>query len=199
MLMRIPIRGYFEVNCFFCIDGESNHGFIIDPGAQAVDLLRVIEEHHWTIEKILLTHGHFDHIGAVDTHRETLHIPVLAHEKSASYLSDPTKNLSYYCGQPITVSATQKVARGERIALQANPTFALTVLYTPGPRTQHPTIQKLNTQPLWGTPSLKAALAQLSFQMAMPPFCGRASQIQSAHCPTKRSCSPVTQKRYALG
>ena len=132
MLIRIPVRGYFEVNCYFCIDDESGHGFIIDPGAQANELLNVIEKHHWTIEKILLTHGHFDHLGAVDTLSRTLHVPVLAHEKSETYLLDPAMNLSYYYGQPITVSGTQKVVSGDRISLQVNPAFFLTVLHTPG-------------------------------------------------------------------
>ena len=73
MIAEIPVKGYFEENCFFYIDDETKHGFIIDPGAQADELLEVIRKNGWTIEKILLTHGHFDHTGAVDELREPKH------------------------------------------------------------------------------------------------------------------------------
>ena len=75
MIVEVPVKGYFEENCFFFIDDKTKHGFIIDPGAQADGLLSVIRENGWVIEKILLTHGHFDHTGAVDKIRSTLEIP----------------------------------------------------------------------------------------------------------------------------
>ena len=62
MIAEVPVKGYFEENCFFYIDDRTKHGFIIDPGAQADRLLNLIGEKGWTIEKILLTHGHFDHM-----------------------------------------------------------------------------------------------------------------------------------------
>ena len=64
MIAEVPVKGYFEENCFFYIDDKTRHGFIIDPGAQARGLLNLIHEKDWTIEKILLTHGHFDHVDA---------------------------------------------------------------------------------------------------------------------------------------
>ncbi|MBR2734183.1 MAG: MBL fold metallo-hydrolase, partial [Selenomonadaceae bacterium] len=65
MILMTQVRGIFETNAYFYIDDDTRHGFLIDPGAQADELLKIIGEHDWTIEKILLTHGHFDHIGAV--------------------------------------------------------------------------------------------------------------------------------------
>ena len=65
MILRTAVQGVFETNCYFYVDDETRHGFLIDPGAQADALLRIIDERGFTIEKILLTHGHFDHIGAV--------------------------------------------------------------------------------------------------------------------------------------
>lgn len=62
MIAGVPVKGYFEENCFFYIDDKTKHGFIIDPGAQADELINVIRENGWVIENILLTHGHFDHI-----------------------------------------------------------------------------------------------------------------------------------------
>ena len=75
MVAEVPVKGVFEENCYFFIDDPTKHGFVIDPGAQGEGLLRLIRKEGWTIEKILLTHGHFDHTGAVDLLRKELGIP----------------------------------------------------------------------------------------------------------------------------
>jgi len=80
MITGVTVKGYFEENCYFYIDDQTKHGFLIDPGAQAEGLLRMIRKEGWTIEKILLTHGHFDHTGAVNDIRKALGIPVYAYE-----------------------------------------------------------------------------------------------------------------------
>ena len=132
MIAEVPVKGYFEENCFFYIDDRTKHGFIIDPGAQADGLINVIRENGWVIEKILLTHGHFDHTGAVDEIRRSLGIPVLAHRRSDEYLLDARKNLSALCGPAITVKDVEYLDDGDTIALEADPDFCLKVIYTPG-------------------------------------------------------------------
>ena len=78
MIARVPVKGYFEVNCYFWIDDETKHGFLIDPGAQGHELMRLCRKNGWIIEKILLTHGHFDHIGGIAAIREEADkLPVL--------------------------------------------------------------------------------------------------------------------------
>lgn len=72
MIRRIVVKDVFAVNCYFYIDDETRHGFLIDSGAQASRILQKIEENGWTIERILLTHGHFDHTGAVREIAQTL-------------------------------------------------------------------------------------------------------------------------------
>lgn len=132
MIVEVPVKGYFEENCFFFIDDKTKHGFIIDPGAQADGLLSVIRENGWVIEKILLTHGHFDHTGAVDKIRSTLEIPVLAYGRSDEYLLDARKNLSALCGPAIIVKNAEYLYDGDVIALEANPDFYVTTIYVPG-------------------------------------------------------------------
>ena len=132
MIVEVPVKGYFEENCFFYIDDRTKHGFIIDPGAQADGLIDVIRENGWVIEKILLTHGHFDHTGAVDEIQRILGIPVLAHRRSGEYLLDARKNLSALCGPAITVKDVENLDDGDTIALEANQDFCLKVIYTPG-------------------------------------------------------------------
>lgn len=132
MIAEVPVKGYFEENCFFYIDDETKHGFIIDPGAQADELLELIRKNGWTIEKILLTHGHFDHTGAVDEIRDMLNISVFAHRRSDEYLLDARKNLSALCGPEIIVKDVVYLDDGDVIRLDSNPDFSLQVIYTPG-------------------------------------------------------------------
>ena len=132
MIAEVPVKGYFEENCFFYIDDRTKHGFIIDPGAQADRLLDLIGEKGWTIEKILLTHGHFDHMGAVDEIQDALGIPVYAHLRSDEYLLDARKNLSALCGPPIIVRDAEYLDDGDVVSLNADPDVALKVIYVPG-------------------------------------------------------------------
>ena len=132
MITEVPVKGYFEENCFFYIDDRTKHGFIIDPGAQGKELLALIRKNGWTIEKILLTHGHFDHIGGVDILRDALGIPVLAHKRSDEYLLDARMNLSALCGPPITVDNVVYLDDGDEVKLQTDSGTSLKVIYTPG-------------------------------------------------------------------
>ncbi len=132
MVRCVPVKGYFAENCFFYLDEETGHGFLIDPGAEAERLLAIIQREGWTIEKILLTHGHFDHTGAVDALRKALNIPVLAHENADRYLLDPRMNLSAFCVGNWIVQNVEKLLDGAVISLEANPAFSLRVIHTPG-------------------------------------------------------------------
>jgi len=132
MIAQVPVIAHFVENCFFYVDDTSKHGFIIDPGAQAEKLLGMIREKGWIIEKILLTHGHFDHIGAVNEIRSALQIPVLAYKSDNDYLRDPEWNLSPSFGLSIIIENTESIEDGQIIRLDSNPAFSLKVIYTPG-------------------------------------------------------------------
>ncbi len=132
MIVEVPVKGYFNENCYFYIDDETKHGFLIDPGAEAKVLLKLISDKGWIIEKILLTHGHFDHTGVVNEIRDALGIPVIAHINSDQYLLDGYMNLSAQCGSSIIIGGVEYTNDGDILALEANKDFTLKVLYTPG-------------------------------------------------------------------
>jgi len=132
MVKMVSVKGYFEENCYFYIDEKTMHGFLIDPGAQPQVLKEIIHGNGWTIEKILLTHGHFDHFGAANELRHSLRIPIYAYEKADKYLLDGKMNLSSFCGREIRLPETGKFRDGDEIQLQSNPEFKLKVLYGPG-------------------------------------------------------------------
>jgi hydroxyacylglutathione hydrolase len=132
MVVEVTVKGYFEENTFFYIDDKTKHGFVIDPGAQGEELLNLIHKNGWVIEKVLLTHGHFDHTGAVEYLRKTLNIPVMAHRRSDEYLLDTRMNLSAYCGQNIVIENIEYLDDKDRILLSGNPETYLDVIYSPG-------------------------------------------------------------------
>ena len=132
MVITVPVKGYFEENTYFWIDEGTNRGFLIDPGWEEERLLRMIRYNGWTIEKILLTHGHFDHMGAAGAVRDALGIPILAHERSADYLTNAKWNLSEFCGAPILVENAVLFRDGDCIAMESDPSAVLRVIHTPG-------------------------------------------------------------------
>lgn len=132
MIRELQVQGVFAENTYFYIDAHSKSGFLIDPGAQAGVIYDVIVRNGWNIEKILLTHGHFDHLGAAEQLREKLVAPIYIYSSDARYLSDPYLNLSANSGMPITVPHYEELYDGEIIRLKANSGFYLEVIHTPG-------------------------------------------------------------------
>lgn len=132
MIRELTVQGVYAENCYFYIDSVSNAGFIIDPGAQGDLILDIIRQHGWKIEKILLTHGHFDHIGAVQLLHETLGAPVYIYPDDAPYLADTHLNLSAASPHPITIPHYEELYDGEVIRLKENTGFYLKVIHTPG-------------------------------------------------------------------
>ena len=87
------ILGEMHTNCYFIIDEETNKAVIVDPAAELDRLLRIIKERNLSVEFILLTHAHFDHMMALDGLREAVNAPLYVHEFDAEAVTDP--KLSY--------------------------------------------------------------------------------------------------------
>lgn len=132
MIKKLPVTGMFTVNSYFLIDSETNHGFLIDPGAEANILLNYINVNNLIIEKILITHGHFDHIGAVNEISQVLNIPVYIHKKGKKYIQNPIWNLSASFGQNIIIEATNYMKNNELIKLEANSNIILRAIHVEG-------------------------------------------------------------------
>lgn len=132
MIKELQVTGVFTTNTYFYIEENSNAGFLIDPGAQAGIIYDTIVRNGWKIEKILLTHGHFDHFGAAELLRERLVAPIYIYSSESPYLTDPYLNLSANSGNPMTVPHYEELHDGEIIRLKENSGFYLRVIHTPG-------------------------------------------------------------------
>lgn len=133
-VIKVPVRDVFETytNSCFYIDEKTKHGFLIDPGAEADKFLSIIKEKGWVIEKILLTHGHFDHTGAVEILNKTLKIPYVIHKNGELFLKDTHFNLSKYFKRNVVLTEAQYFNDGDIISLSSNSAIKLQVIHTPG-------------------------------------------------------------------
>lgn len=113
MVERI-IVGKYAVNCFLVMCDETKEGIIIDPGAQASLIDREIKKYQMTVKYIVLTHGHGDHIGAVEELKALYNVPVIAAEDEDDLLQSPEYNASdRICDHPISFQADHYIRDNE--------------------------------------------------------------------------------------
>lgn len=93
MDIQTVVVGSLEENCYILT--HNGEAAVIDPGAQADVIIKKIEESKAKIKMILLTHGHFDHIGGVSPLARYSGAPVYIHTQDADMLRDNSKNLSF--------------------------------------------------------------------------------------------------------
>ncbi|WP_430609228.1 MBL fold metallo-hydrolase [Enterococcus sp. DIV0876] len=86
------VTGPVQENCYLIWDEDTL--LIIDPGAEAARLISEIDKIAVAPQAILLTHTHYDHIGAVDQLRDYYNVPVYVSPLEQEWLNDPQKNLS---------------------------------------------------------------------------------------------------------
>lgn len=123
--------GMLAEQTYFIIDEQTKKTFIVDPGDDASIINRKIDQEGLKVEKILLTHGHFDHIGAVEEVRKHTGCQVVIHTAGKLYLQDVNYNLSPMIGSHITVEADGYVEHGDVITLEGTD-IELEVIHAPG-------------------------------------------------------------------
>lgn len=94
----IPVTPYLQ-NCSLVWDA-SGRAALIDPGGEIDRLLAEVATRKLTLEKILLTHGHLDHVGAADDLRSRLGIPIEGPERAEQFWLDMLPQQAQMFGFP---------------------------------------------------------------------------------------------------
>jgi glyoxylase-like metal-dependent hydrolase (beta-lactamase superfamily II) len=124
-------------NCFLVRRKASDRVLVVDPGEEAERILAKLEEIDATAEAILITHCHFDHIGAVSPVAEATGAPVYCPEIETPILSDIMAFVPWEGFGPFEdYEADETVSGGETLELAG---LEVDVLFTPGHSPGHVT------------------------------------------------------------
>ncbi|OIJ16072.1 hypothetical protein BKP35_03580 [Anaerobacillus arseniciselenatis] len=127
---QLPL-GPLQTNAYVLFD-ENKDAVIFDPGGEGTKLNTLLEAEGLTPKAILLTHAHFDHIGAVDDVREFWNVPVYIHHLEKDWLPDATKNGSaLFLGNDAITARDADFLIKEEGKLDIG-TFSFEVFETPG-------------------------------------------------------------------
>ena len=77
----------FVTNCYILSCEETAETIIIDPGAEAASILDYIDSNQLQLKFIVATHGHADHVGAVNEIKRQKGVPFYLHEKEQTVLA----------------------------------------------------------------------------------------------------------------
>ncbi|MFK2824358.1 MBL fold metallo-hydrolase [Bacillus sp. B190/17] len=102
--IQLPL-GALQTNCYI-LSNQAKECIVFDPGAEGEKLVQWLNKNDLKPLAILLTHAHFDHIGAVEQVRQAFNIPVYLHKEEEDWLVNPALNgsarfqLGEVSGQP---------------------------------------------------------------------------------------------------
>lgn len=137
MDVRMLTVGPVQENCFIARPDGGDRAVVIDPGEEAEKLVGAIEELGVGVDAILLTHTHFDHVGAVAPLARATGAPVYCPELEVGVLADIMSFVPWPGFGPFeSYDADETVKGGERLELAG---MEIDVLFTPGHSPGHVT------------------------------------------------------------
>lgn len=126
---RHPV-GPYQANAWLAWDDVRHEAFLVDAGAEPERLLKEIETLGVTLQAILQTHAHADHIAALPEVAAATGAPVYLHPDAEPMLHSAEENLSALAGMPITAAVPYTPVRdGERLEILGR---EVRVYHTPG-------------------------------------------------------------------
>lgn len=127
-IMKLVV-GQLQENCFILFD-ENKDAFVVDPGGSSENIIEAIEKNGLNIKYILLTHGHFDHVGAVAALVKKYKAPVYLSKEDRAFLESPKEVRASSFGMQIEAADVDVfVKEGDEIPFSEG---TIKVIETPG-------------------------------------------------------------------
>lgn len=123
----LPV-GPLAVNCYIVEDTETGCCLVVDPGDEGARIIEAVGERK--VCAVLLTHGHFDHIGAVDQVCTAFDAPLYIHAGDLPKLTDSYANVGGIFGFEVLVNTPAHPLEDGDVIGDAG--FPVQVLHTPG-------------------------------------------------------------------
>lgn len=130
MILKMLTVGPLETNCYILGDEKSKEGVVIDPGGDFEEIEKHLNKLKLKTKYIILTHGHFDHTGALTQLKKITGAEILIHSADVFMLSQSGQAQPFFLESATDpCSADRTLKDGDRIQFGEN---VLEVLHTPG-------------------------------------------------------------------
>jgi len=143
-IIVIPVTPY-EQNCSLIICEETQKAAIVDPGGDVEHILAIVKQHAVTVDKVLLTHGHLDHVGGTEAVAKTLNVPIIGPEKEDLFWMEQLEAQSQRFGFPLHTSFMPTAWLEENEIVEVG-NIKLKVLHIPGHTPGHVALLDEKTQ-----------------------------------------------------
>lgn len=129
LVVRSAVVGPFAMNAYLLACGETGEAMLVDPGAELPRVLALAEP-GWRIGRILLTHGHVDHVAAAAEAREATGAPLTIHAGDQGWLAALPRQAEMFGFPAARVPEVDRLHEdGEAVALGR---LAARIVHTPG-------------------------------------------------------------------
>lgn len=125
------VVGELQTNCYVVADIKTKDTIIIDAGDNFNKIFEYVKENCLNIKAVLLTHGHYDHIGACSMFKQN-GVPIYIHKLDADKCENNNLNLSNkFCDYGIKTFKPDFLIKGEQQELKIG-SILVNAIHTPG-------------------------------------------------------------------
>ena len=86
MIIKAIPAGIYDANCYIVMDEKTKDAVVLDPGGDGEMLESVINNTGANVKSILITHGHLDHVGAVEYLADKMNVPFYISKTDEEYM-----------------------------------------------------------------------------------------------------------------
>lgn len=121
--------GYVQTNCYFVYDEDEKKAILFDPAIDGEGIYNALKKNDISVEAIMLTHGHFDHIMGANELRDLASVKIYASEAEKDLLESAQLNVSTQVGRKYTVTPDVLLKDGDEVEIAG---MKVKMLSTPG-------------------------------------------------------------------